>query len=88
MEKDISDSQEKKLRFSTKRSAIRERNNKLKKEKDPAVPNAIMRIVTVIVKEKTVEIEKKSETDVIEEGIEKEREVTDIEMRIYDLLIK
>lgn len=85
MEKGISDSPEKKLRYLTKRSATREKNNKLKKEKDPAVPNAIM--MTVIVKEKTVEIEKISEIDVIE-GIEKENEDTDIETRIYDHLIK
>lgn len=85
MEKGISDSPEKKLRYLTKRSATKEKNNKLKKEKDPAVPNAIM--MTVIVKEKTVEIEKISEIDVIE-GIEKENEDTDIETRIYDHLIK
>ena len=85
MEKGISDSPEKKLRYLTKRSATKEKNNKLKKEKDPAVPNAIM--MTVIVKEKTVEIEKISEIDVIE-GIEKENEDTGIETRIYDHLIK
>lgn len=85
MEKGISDSPEKKLRYLTKRSATREKNNKLKKEKDPAVPNAIM--MTVIVKEKTAEIEKISEIGVIE-GIEKENEDTDIETRIYDHLIK
>jgi len=85
VEKGISDSPEKKLRYLTKRSATREKNNKLKKEKDPAVPNAIM--MTVIVKEKTVEIEKISEIDVIE-GIEKENEDTGIETRIYDHLIK
>lgn len=89
MEKDISDLQEKKLRSLINRNAIRKKNNKLKREKDPAVPSVIMRIVIVIAKEKTAEIEKKSEIDVIkiEEEIEKEREVTDIEMRIYDLLI-
>lgn len=85
MEKGISDSPEKKLRYLTKRSATREKNNKLKKEKDPAVPNAIM--MTVIVKEKTAEIEKISEIGVIE-GIEKENEDTGIETRIYDHLIK
>ena len=85
MEKGISDSPEKKLRYLTKRSATKEKNNKLKKEKDPAVPNAIM--MTVIVKEKTAEIEKISEIDVIE-GIEKENEDTGIETRIYDHLIK
>lgn len=85
MEKGISDSPEKKLRYLTKRSATKEKNNKLKKEKDPAVPNAIM--MTVIVKEKTAEIEKISEIGVIE-GIEKENEDTDIETRIYDHLIK
>lgn len=85
MEKGISDSPEKKLRYLTKRSATREKNNKLKKEKDPAVPNAIL--MTVIVKEKTAEIEKISEIDVIE-GIEKENEDTGIETRIYDHLIK
>lgn len=85
MEKGISDSPEKKLRYLTKRSVTREKNNKLKKEKDPAVPNAIM--MTVIVKEKTAEIEKISEIGVIE-GIEKENEDTGIETRIYDHLIK
>ena len=85
MEKGISDSPEKKLTYLTKRSATREKNNKLKKEKDPAVPNAIL--MTVIIKKKTAEIEKISEIDVIE-GIEKENEDTGIETRIYDHLIK
>lgn len=44
-------------------------------------------MMTVIVKEKTAEIEKISEIGVIE-GIEKENEDTDIETRIYDHLIK
>jgi len=70
------------------KSAIKEKNNKLKREKDPAVPSAIMRTEIVIASERTVEIEKKSEIGVIkiEEEIEKEIEATDIEMRIYDLL--
>lgn len=71
-----------------RKSATRERNSKLKSEKDLAVPSAIMRTVIVIAREKTVEIEKISEIDVIRiEEIEKEKEDIDIEMRIYDLQI-
>jgi hypothetical protein len=71
-----------------RKNATRERNNRRKKEKDLAVPSAIMRTVIVIAREKTVEIEKISETDVIRiEEIEKEKEDIDIEMRIYDLQI-
>jgi hypothetical protein len=70
----------------TNRNAIKEKNNKMKKEKDLAAPSAIMKIV--IAREKLVGIEKISEIDVIKtEETEKEKEDTDIEMRIYDLLL-